>query len=72
MNMPMRDDESKLWLSFGLNTEHETPRAAGRALGIPPRRVEYLCEKWARKGWYDYGVAADLGWKNTVQQNRSE
>jgi DNA-binding NarL/FixJ family response regulator len=21
-----------------------------------------LCEKWADKDWYDYGVAVDLGW----------
>jgi hypothetical protein len=69
MNMPMREDESLLWLSFGLNAEHDTPRSAGRALGIAPRRVEYLCEKWARKGWYDYGVAHDLGWKVTAHES---
>jgi hypothetical protein len=61
--MPKRDDEVQLWESFGKGTPHRTPREANRELGIPWRRVEYLCEKWCDKGVYDYGVAADLGWK---------
>lgn len=40
----------------------EMPRDAGERLDIPPNRVHYLCEKWARQGRYDYGVAHDLGW----------
>lgn len=31
-------------------------------LGIPWKRGAYLCQKWTDKGWYDYGVAVDLGW----------
>ena len=29
---------------------------------ISHKRVNYLLEKWAKKGWYDYGVTLDLGW----------
>jgi hypothetical protein len=38
------------------------PRNVGEAAGMPYKRVCYLCEKWAGKGWYDYGVSVDLGW----------
>lgn len=61
--MPTRDDELKLWNAFGKGAEYRTPRAAGEALGMSEKRVGYLCEKWARKYIYDYGVALDLGWK---------
>ncbi len=63
MSIKARPDEQLLWDAFGPDSEHETPRAAGRALGIPPRRVEYLCLKWTRQRRYNYGVSADLGWK---------
>lgn len=63
MSMPKRPDEIALWAAFGPDAEHRTPREAGRALGIPFGRVEYLCEKWSRQGVYDYGVCVDLGWK---------
>lgn len=29
---------------------------------IAPKRKKYLLEKWANKGFYDYGVSLDLGW----------
>lgn len=38
------------------------PRALAAALGIAPKRADYLCEKWSRANWYDYGVSVDLGW----------
>lgn len=63
MSIPKRADETTLWEAFGPGAQHRTPRDAGAALGIPRGRVDYLCEKWARKGAYDYGVCADLGWK---------
>ena len=34
---------------------------AGR-LGLHPRRAAYLWEKWAGKGWYEWGVSARRGW----------
>ena len=57
--MTVKPDEQALWDRVGLG---ETPRVAGHELGIPPKRVQYLCTKWARKGSYDYGVSVDLGW----------
>jgi hypothetical protein len=58
-----RTDELVLWNGFGAGAWHRTPRDAGIALGIPRKRVNYLCLKWTRQGRYDYGVCVDLGWK---------
>lgn len=55
----MKPDEQRLWDAV---VAGERPRDAGARLGIHPQRVIYLCEKWARKRIYDYGVSADLGW----------
>ena len=64
MSVPQRPDEALLWAAFGTDGEpHRWPRDAAAALGIPAGRVVYLCEKWTRKGVYDYGVNALLGWK---------
>ncbi len=27
-----------------------------------PKQAARTLEKWCRKGWYDYGVALDMGW----------
>jgi len=55
----MKPDEAALLraLSNGV-----MPRDAGETLGIHWKRVEKLCYKWADRGWYEYGVTADLGW----------
>ncbi len=53
-----RPDELELWAAV---KEGETPRAAGARLGIHPKRVRRLCQKWARKGIFTVGVSADLG-----------
>jgi hypothetical protein len=58
-----KTDELALWDGFGVGSLHRTPRDAGIALGIPHKRVNYLCFKWARQGRYEYGVCVDLGWK---------
>lgn len=63
MNMPKRADEVELWNSFGCGTPHEWPRDAAAAMGMPWRRLQYLCEKWASQGVYDYGTSCDMGWK---------
>lgn len=71
MSIPPRADEAALWAAFGTDGEpHQWPRDAAAALGIPTGRAEYLCEKWARKGVYEYGVAAQLGWKLDAEQRR--
>ncbi len=54
-----RQDERDLWTALEVG---QLPRQARTTLGMPTRRVEYLCEKWARKRIYDYGVSCDLGW----------
>ena len=30
--------------------------------GMHHKRLWAICEKWARKGFYEYGVSCDLGW----------
>jgi hypothetical protein len=57
----VKDDEKELWEAFPLQFQY--PRDAGLALGIPSKRVLYLCEKWSRQKRYEYGTVADLGWK---------
>lgn len=59
MNMPVRSDEIALWAALEAG---EWPRDAGPRLGIPPNRVRYLCEKWARQGKYEWGTYVTLGW----------
>ncbi len=39
----------------------ERPREAGERIGIHPNRVAALCQKWTRRGYYDYGVSLDMG-----------
>jgi hypothetical protein len=56
----IKPDERALWEALRAG---EQPRTAGPRLGIAPKRVRYLCEKWARRGIYDYGVSCDLGWE---------
>ena len=58
-----RQDERDLWAAFGDAAAYRTPRGAGIALGIPNKRVEYLCHKWTKAGIYNWGVSIDMGWK---------
>lgn len=57
--MSVKPDELALWEAV---VSGESPRLAGERLGIHPKRVVSLCEKWSRKGDYDYGTSPDLGW----------
>ena len=54
-----KPDEIALW---EMVMSGEWARDAGKALGIHPKRVWRLCEKWSDKGIYEYGTSADLGW----------
>jgi hypothetical protein len=38
------------------------PRRLARELGINEKRAAYICDKWAGKDWYDYGVNVLAGW----------
>ncbi len=60
MSQAVRYDEEALW--FWVARHCVTPRTAGPLLGIPPNRVRYLYEKWARQGRYEWGVCHDIGW----------
>jgi hypothetical protein len=59
----MKPDERDLLLAV---FRGDFARYAGVALGIPAKRVEYLCQKWTDRGWYDYGIAVDTGWLTTA------
>lgn len=39
-----------------------SPRAAGKVLGVPEKRVMRWCEKWDDRWDYDWGICIDLGW----------
>jgi hypothetical protein len=39
-----------------------TPRDLIPKSGLNEKRALYLLDKWADKGWYEYGVCVDLGW----------
>ena len=65
----MKPDELKLFLA--LADEHGGPynpsqgkfaRDIGKEMGMHPKRINYLCEKWTQKGRYEYGTCVDLGW----------
>lgn len=64
----MRSDERALLVEFAARggrpsvAPHASLRATGADLGMHRKRVWYLAEKWSRKGWYEYGVAVDMGW----------
>lgn len=64
------------WDAYGLMhflggaNDKATPRSIGRVMGIPPKRVVALCEKWANKGWYEYGVSVDTGWLTEAGHER--
>ena len=57
----MKPDEQKL-LSTLLPMESPVVRDVIKSLGMNHKRAVYILEKWAAKGWYDYGVTVDLGW----------
>lgn len=37
-------------------------RQIAKDLGMNEKRAWYLCDKWDRKGWWEYGVNALAGW----------
>lgn len=57
----MKQDERDFLLAV-YQKPNEKPRTIGEALGLDQNRIAYLCGKWADKGWYEFGVAVDMGW----------
>lgn len=56
----MKDDERRLLIE--LNRSARLPREIAREQGMHPKRACAMLAKWAKRGWYDYGVSVDMGW----------
>lgn len=66
----MKSDERDYLLALCVEAakpllERKMPYEVSHCLGIPLKRAAYICEKWCRKGWYDYGVSVGMGWLET-------
>lgn len=66
----MKSDEDRLldWLK-----EHPAARprdAKFTHLDIPAKRIDYMCKKWLKNGFYNYGVSIDLGWFDWTKDPR--
>jgi hypothetical protein len=59
-----KPDERQLWEAV---LSGEWARNAGKRLGIHPKRVQALCEKWSVRRIYSYGVTCDLGWAEPTE-----
>jgi hypothetical protein len=63
-----KQDELDLFLALRLThawpPKPERPMAdeVGAGLGIHTNRVHYVLDKWAGKGWWNYGVSLRTGW----------
>lgn len=42
------------------------PFQIAELIGMHPKRLHYLCEKWIDKGWLECGVSARTGWLTDV------
>jgi hypothetical protein len=76
--LTQKDDEKYFWNRIKTETRIEDSNSVGNLLQyerktprdlinepdfpIHHKRAWYLLQKWSDKGWYDYGVALDLGW----------
>ncbi len=58
----MKIDEQRLLVKLASRTTETTVRDVISELGMNTNRGCYICQKWAERGWYDYGVSVDLGW----------
>jgi len=62
--------------AFGLmmfvDVHNATPREIGRLMKMPQKRVEALCNKWADRGWYEYGTTVDMGWLTDLGHARAK
>jgi len=69
----MKDDEWELLVEiakvpktkrteFGWLSVEEFPRDVAKRLGMNENRAWYILEKWANKGWLEYGVSPFYGW----------
>jgi hypothetical protein len=82
----MKDDEKRFlvdvydrcttyYIKGGKNIEnHTTPRDLINEEGfyMNYKRAWYLLDKWANKGWYEWGVTMDLGWLTDSGLNKGK
>lgn len=61
----MKEDEMQLLSEIQARLQcGEKPyiREVVASIGLNEKRAAYICQKWAEKGWYDYGVSVLAGW----------
>jgi len=70
MGPPMKEDEKALLKALS-NSPEQYPRLRdiGQLLEIHPKRIYAIVCKWSRKGYYEWGVAHDLGWLTEKGKN---
>lgn len=61
----MKPEERRLLLAIARRSGDRSVRDIAQSMGSYKQNLYYL-SKWARKSWYDYGVALDLGWLTDV------
>jgi hypothetical protein len=57
----IKRDEIEL-MRLVLSNEENTPAIPSALWGSLTKRQYYLLEKWAYKGWWEYGVSSRSGW----------
>ena len=66
--MTMKDDEIELFnriKKFGIGTSqsnYKSVKEIAEDMGMNLKRASYLCEKWANKGLYEWGINILQGW----------
>lgn len=67
----MKEDEKQLLIAK-YQEPHVTLRRLAVRLGINIKRAAYVGEKWADKGWYDYGISPLAGWLEEPGKAKAE
>ena len=57
----MKDTEKEFLIALYQAPPGVMPRVICNQVGQYKQNWYYL-DKWTRKGWYNYGVCADMGW----------
>ena len=62
--MAVKDDERELMSRLVLKDPWValSPRDIAEEIGMCEQRARFIFRKWECRGWYEYGVALDLGW----------
>ncbi len=73
----MKPDEKLLLQRMVEQGEAMSPSAweIAQSIGMAYKRARFILrDKWARKDWYDYGIAWRVGWLNSrlIKQIKAE